>query len=388
MGIFVRIFFGATVVLSLVACGSERNAAEGDSSPKTAGELSEQSATTQQRDLPTTVGEKLKFNYVTDPDNGIVQLRSPIPESWEVHGLEAPIYISGPHDLRVYKTDVQQFAWSADPFMRESIRQMGQALAPPASLKEILDQQVKPGAQSQGYRFEGSYEVPGVVGFWYRVFAGMPQTNARRTVEALATEWEAEGGTKSLILLVRTTIESPQSMIWQLQTTELEVSAEHYETAKSAYLYALASTEINPEWQAAAGRALQSSIRQTKRYWDNASQISRQAHQQRMQAIAARGAAAQSTGKIYSDILDISHKGYLTRDNLNSAGQSRTIQGIQNTTVIDNHETGESYNVDGNNSYYWVNNKGVYIGTDNALFDPRSNAATRNEQWNRFYKKP
>jgi hypothetical protein len=103
-----------------------------------------------------------------------------------------------------------------------------------------------------------------------------------------------------------------------------------------------------------------------------------------MAAINARGAAAQSVGGTYSDILDISHQGYLSRDNINNADHGSGINAIHNTTVIGNHETGEHYNVDGNNNYYWVNDDGVYIGTDNALFDPRLNQATRSAQWNRF----
>lgn len=46
----------------------------------------------------------------------------------------------------------------------------------------------------------------------------------------------------------------------------------------------------------------------------------------------------------------------------------------------------EHYSVDGNSKYYWVNKDGLYIGTDNALFDPHSNQPTKGAVCNRFHK--
>jgi len=128
------------------------------------------------------------------------------------------------------------------------------------------------------------------------------------------------------------------------------------------------------------------SVGEIKSYWEEAGRISRDAHQQRMQAIQARGSAAKSVGDTYSDILDISHQGYLSRDSINSGGHSHSVNAIQNTTLIGSNSTGEHYSVDRNNSYYWVNGDGKYIGTDNPLFDPRTNPVTREESWSKFHK--
>ena len=332
----------------------------------------------------TGAGEPLKYNEVVDSRTGMVQSRSPIPQSWQVHDRDNPVYVSSPQGVRVYKTQSQQFTWTADAFMRQTIVQMGQAVAAPQSLQEILEHQVRPAATGQGYSYIGSFEVPGLVGLWQRLLAAMPNTGSQRGVEALGTEWETANGNRAMILMLKMTTRTPQSTVWQLHTTELEAPAAHFDAAKSAYLYSIDHTEINPEWIAASNRALVDSIDATRRYWDNAAQISRNAHQQRMQAIADRGAAARTAGETYSEILDISHQGYLTRDSINSQGQSRTVNAIRDTTVIANRETGERYDVDGNNRYYWVNGDGIYLGTDNPLFDPRIDPATRDGQWTRF----
>ena len=95
---------------------------------------------------------------------------------------------------------------------------------------------------------------------------------------------------------------------------------------KAAYLYAVANTENNPQWMAAQNQALAGSIRQTTRYWENASEMSRRAHEQRMASIRARGNAALQAGKTYSDVLDISHQGSLDRSSINSAGHSAQVR--------------------------------------------------------------
>ena len=380
----VHLLFSVVLLLSNLGCGSQPDAATEGSPSNPADDRSTPTAAARPA---TVVDEPIKYSEYRDPKTGLVQSRSPIPQSWQVHGQDAPVFMTSPRGLKVYKTESFQFGWSPDPFMQQTIRQTGQTVAPPVPLQQIVEQEIRPNARAEGYRFVGSFAAPEVESLWQRLLAAMPQTGNRRSAEALVTEWQADTtSTRSMIVLVRTTTQSPQSLVWQLLTTQLEAPADHYEPAKAAYLYAVANTELNPQWITASNRALSNSIREIRRYWDNASQISRQAHQQRMQSIAARGAAAQSVGKTYSDILDISHQGYLNRDSINNQGHSGLVDSIRGTTVIGNHETGEHYDVDGNNAYYWVNNDGVYIGTDNSLFDPRQNQLTRDDQWARFHK--
>ena len=331
-------------------------------------------------------GEPIRYIEREDPRTGLVQYRSPVPRSWEVHDPSAPVYLSGPNGVKVFKAETAQFGWSNDPFVRQSIQMGGMAVGRPMSLQQLLDAQVRPSAESQGYRFLGMQPEAGVEGLWQRLFAAMPDNGNRRSVEALVTDWATADGARAMILLVKTETHSAQSVIWQIQTTELSAPAEAYDAARSAYLYASAATELNPAWIAASNQALIRSARETQQYWDNAAQISRSAHRQRMQAIEESGAIARSTADTYSDILDISHRGYLNRDNINDAGHARSVDLALGTARIGNRETGESYRVDGDNDFYWVNQDGLYLGTDNALFDPRTDDATRDDQWTRFHR--
>lgn len=89
-------------------------------------------------------------------------------------------------------------------------------------------------------------------------------------------------------------------------------------------------------------------------------------------------------GDTYSDILDISHKGYLNRSNINDAGHARSVRAANGSTLIGNHETGEHYTVPTGSDYYWVSEEGTYFGTDNALFDPNTDRRTNDKNWTKF----
>ena len=328
--------------------------------------------------------EKTKFHEIRDPQNGMVQARSPIPNSWKVNGPNAPVYIEGPNGLKIYQTQTNNFAWSNDPFMQQTIQMSGQTLAAPMNTQQILQQNILPSAQSQGYSLINSYPLPEVDGFWQKFTAGMPNTGSQRKIETIGTEWNTPNGTKSFIVLSKMETVTSQSMVWIVQTSEMETSPAYFDEAKNAYLYSWANTQITPQWVAYANGKLMGDIQRTNNFWADASAKSAAAHQQRMQAIAARGQASLEAGKTNSDILDIMHEGYLSRSNIQEKGHQKTINMLTETAVIGNHETGEHYNVTSGSNFYWVNNDGKYIGTDNALFDPNINNATNNTDWTKF----
>ena len=173
-------------------------------------------------------------------------------------------------------------------------------------------------------------------------------------------------------------------MYWTLQSTELEAPEAYFKDAKEAYIFGLANTQLNMQWQQAKNMELLKSIRNNNQFWENATRQSRIAHNQRMAAIESRGNTARSIGNTYSDILDISHAGYLKRNDMNNAGHSKTINMIGERSVISSMATGERYNVKAGSKYYWVNNDGAYIATDNSFYDPRIDKRINQTEWSQF----
>ena len=379
-----KLFTILLTIVSLFACGEAITQETSDESGATAEGGSDAASIEQLFKSSMKEVEATKYLEFIDPKNGLVQARYPIPKSWTVNSTDDPVYIEGPNGLKVYKAETSNYVWSNDPMMQQSLQMGGQTLAQPAGTRQILEQFLKPNAQGQGYRFLKSYELPEVAGFWQRLFHAMPNTGSQRKVEALGTEWESNAGTRSLIVLVQYQSMRQQTLFWGVQTTELETEPGSFEKARNAYLYSLANAQLNPQWIQHMNGQLVGNIRKSNEFWANATAQSAAAHQQRMNAIAARGNAATSVGNTYSDILDISHQGFLNRSHINDAGHASTIRAINETALIGNHETGEHYTVPAGSNYYWVSNDGAYFGTDNALLDPNTDQRMNDKDWTKF----
>lgn len=328
-----------------------------------------------------------KFQYVNDTKSGMVQYRMPLPTDWLIHQEpNAQYFITGSNNLKVNKAEMVEFAYSNDPFARQTLQMSGKQLAPVYSLEEVVQQFIQPAAQAEGYTYIKSYPLPQVEAFWQRFSAGMPQTGSQRQHRVLGTEWKDSNGNHSFISIVQAITTKNQMILWSLQTTELEAPKAYFNKAIKTYLHGVGNIEINPQWQQIMNGKLKGQIQQNETFWAAKTAESAQAHRQRMAAIQARGNASSSIAKTYSEISDISHAGYLKRNDINNAGHSKTINMIGERTVIANHETNEHYNVQSGNKYYWVNNNGEYFGTDNSLYDPRIDNKINGTEWTKFEK--
>jgi hypothetical protein len=352
--------------------------------PRGADDATPENSAGEREDSTAQAATQLEYHEIRDPNNGMVQAVSPFPASWEVQPTGSAVYMSGPSGVKLYRTETTNFAWADDPFDRQSAAQMGHKVAPPLPLEEVLRQMVEPAARAQGNRLLRAYPVPEIEGYWARFAAGMVDTGSRRQIRALGTEWTNGQGTRTFVSLVQTVLHKPPSTFWTLQTTSLAAPEEAFEEARAGYVYAVGNTQINPQWQQVMNGQLVGQLRQNQAFHEDMMAKSRAAHQQRMAAIEQWGNTARSVGQTYSDILDINHAGYLTRDSMNSAGHSATIDAIGERTVIGNHETGEHYTVDAGSRYYWVGNDGTYFGTDNPLYDPRVDDRVSGVEWSKF----
>jgi hypothetical protein len=264
--------------------------------------------------------------------------------------------------------------------------QMGKQLAPVPSLEQVLEQQIRPAAAAQGNRLVRAYPTPEIEGLWARFGAGMVQTASQRRWLTMGTDWADGRGTMTFVSVVLAIFQQPQIVSWTLQTTSLDSPESAFEKARRSYVYAVGNTEINPRWQQMMNGQLQGQIRANESFAAEMMAQSRAAHQQRMAAIQSYGNTARSIGQTYSDILDISHAGYLKRDDMNSAGQAHLVDTIGERSIIANHETGEHYQVDAGSNYYWVSSDATYFGTDNPLYDPRTDNRVNDVEWTKFVR--
>lgn len=331
------------------------------------------------------VATEMQYHALEDPRTGMVQALTPYPADWTITQLpNGQTSIEGPGGIRIHPTKSLEFAWSDDPFARQTATQMGKAVAPPAALEQIVEQNLRPAAAQQGDELVRSYPLPEFEAFLRRLDAGMVKTGSHRQFLSLGTDWTDGRTRRSFVSVVRMTVQQGAMTIWILQTTRLEAPEELFAKAKADFLYAVGNTHINPQWLQAANGQVVHDIKSHQQLASEMMEQSRQAHQRRMATIHSQGSPATSVGATYGDILDISHQGYLKRDDIQSGGHQHQVDAIGGRSVIANHETGEHYGVPSGASQYWVRDDAYYLGTDDILFDPNLNPKMNQHQWTRF----
>lgn len=165
-------------------------------------------------------------------------------------------------------------------------------------------------------------------------------------------------------------------MSWTFNNQHIESATKDAAEAKKILIDAIMSEEFNTEWLHTVNAI--SAKRSNQMY---------QAHQARMATLnlnSTNSSYNKSIGDTYSDILDINHSGYLNNSNIQQAGHNKTVRMIAGQNIISNNTTGERYNVQSGSKYYWVNQNGKYIGTDNINYDPRMDKKINNMQWSQF----
>ncbi len=320
-----------------------------------------------------------------DREMGMVQYRAPFPSGWKVdQNPNDLLTITGPGQTEVYQTSSGQFVYSDDPFARESATLAGGQVAQPIPVQQYLQQVYRPYMEQRGFKMNSSYPLPKIQDFWELFSAGMPQGLSQRSYQVIGADWATQNGTQACTVMVMNVLKNQAYTMWSVWVGELYAPDSVFENSKDAYLYASAETVVNPQWQITKNQQLIRQIQADRKIADERMRQSSIQHLNRMNSILARSETNSSVAKINSDILDISHSGYLKRSDMVSAGQSNTINMIGEHAIIGNPATGERYQVDARPGNYWVNAQGEYFRTEDLLYDPRTDQSLNHDQWTPF----
>jgi len=333
---------------------------------------------------PQPVARPLKLFEVRDADGRICS-RVPLPDDWRMNDLGGGRYeLAAPGGVKANATESASYAWSDDPFMRETMARAGSQLAPVLEIERIVREGIEPEAERQGYRLQGTRELPQLQAFWQAFLAAMPATGNRRSARVLATDWRGPDDARSCIVVLQTIVASGASVSWSVQTTELEAPAARFDAACRTWLDGLTHTQVDRGWQRAKGMELTASMRHVQDQSRRWMQLSARQHQQRMADIAAAGRTALQAGRTSSDILDQGHASYRRRSAVRDAGHAHSVDGVLERTVVTHPESGQRYHVQAGHRFYWSDGNGGYFGTDDANFDPRLDPALRHLPWVRM----
>lgn len=313
--------------------------------------------------------QQQKFEYIFERDakTGEAISRSPYPKGWtQVSDPNAKYAIEGPNGIKVNKVQFIAYVYTLDQTMAYYMQASGQNVLVPMSFDTYIDQILRPYAETQGLSFVKAYPLPEIGAFWTMYESLLGPLFYPAYFDGYAVEWIRNNGKKHFTPMAMSMMPSAEMLSWSMIIYEIEAEPASFEQAKKDYVYALLNPEYSPKWLQNArvdrARFLQEMIMKDQMDRD------------------ATARANQVISQNYSDILDIMHKGYQTRSAMGDIGHARTVDMILERNVVSNPNTADRYYVPSGNTYYWVNDGGEYLGSDNALFDPRLNIES-NGSW-------
>lgn len=349
----------------------------------------------------------LKVIEEVDPALRMVSIRMSIPADWEKPASPSrnkegvPIAFQSASGVVVLEGKVRatQIA-SGDPALDQFARSRNQVVENYVPLESLVKPLLLAESRKNGSKLIRSYKVPELLNFhrqelhdnaWYQ-----------NRFDTFAIDWDLGNGKHAAhfaveVLSVPTQRSLRESLNGRAHTGRLiafryiEAPAALFAQARDAYIASIANIEINAVWLRLAQRKQQEIMagieakgRAAVEGWKQAEQAEAARGQALASATSAANAAQSQIGKTYSDILDISHSGYMARSNVQYAGHQSVIRGIHERTIIGSSNSGERYSVHAGSKHYWANPAtGEYLGTDNSLFDPRKNNQLPG-QWERM----
>lgn len=362
----------------LFSCGQQKentNFAEFDNDPRAYYEEQQNKNINHKSTKTNTANNNLKSYKIMSKQFGMPVGIMPIPNSWEIkNDKKTGVLFESNDGVKVYGERFKSHYYSNNQQQNYYVKQGGSIIQPQKNINRVIQEDLKPYAESQGLKLVKQFPLPQLAQFDKRfdsyLFKSTPEN---RQYQCIATEWEDQNGDKSIGIIRYFTNQYTTlgGMDWGYTLNSMVAPKEHYKHAKKAFINSLVNFQINPQW-----------IQVHNRYYSNLSQQSNAGHQKRMAAINAQGQASRNIGNTYSSIIDDSHDSWKRRNGITDAGHSNSINsGVWERSTVTNPNTGQSYQVEGQNNYYYGNNNNEYVGTDNVLYNPNIDNSMNNQDW-------
>ena len=312
-----------------------------------------------------------KYFNIMDPQFGIPNGAMQIPNSWrESNNKTENLLFEGPNGLRVYN----------------AISNYSQYNAPIKGLNRFINEDLKPLANKEGFRFVKQYPLPQMEQFDARLDSYLfKSTPVQKQFQCMVTEWENNEGVSS-VMIVRYYVSRLQmgGSYWGFTINCLEAPKDSFEEAKNVFINGLLNFQLNPQW-----------VQANNQYWQRKSQIATANHKQRMANIEAFGKAntarhnqrmAASDARFNSwragqAASDAQYSSWRAGQASSDAGQSNYVDGIWEQRNMTNATTGQTYKIEGYDDNVWMNQNNEYFGNDNSLYNPNTDNTMNSQNW-------
>ena len=300
----------------------------------------------------TAGGGKVIMHPIHNPKAGMESGRIPLPAAWK---LQSNAWIT---------PDGGQVQSQPGGMFMSHQRQVN-------SIDQIIREDLLPQLQQRGHQILGTSDLPAIARKDQQMYAQYWKVTPTQDHHAAkAIDYRNSNGDLGLLVVHFTLSRSEYGNFANYYLQVMETGAARFEQSKRELLYGLANMESNPQYIAAHNRREQQK-----------SQASWSAHNSRMQSNQQSFDRFQQTQRTLSEVGDIYHEGYMNRSRMNDAGHERTIDGIRGEQAGVNPYGGQQVKVESGYKYYYMNQYGEYIGSNDEFSNPATDPRVNNQQW-------
>ena len=326
---------------------------------------SQQTGYNQAPQTQNNAGDGLVLHPMIDKHSGQHLLSSPVPSSWKFNEGAAPGQprITGPNGLSVTSFPLQEYMYTNDAGMNQSLQSVGQKVMAPVGIANVMSQQIVPQGREMGMTFIKQYPLPRIEANEVAFIKRIATSNVQSVNQVIGSEWTDREGNKVLVVLHYFELNSPTMINWNYSVEMVKVKPDYFEQAKGQFIYALSNSVFN-----------ESGIYAHKAQQLNESKMSND-HYTAMDNIRRKG--QNDRAKINADadkyVRNLQNQGNAFAAHNNDVVQQQQSNYLNDVNVVVSPYDGNEYQVKSGAQTNWMDNQGNYIQSNDVLYDPNNN---------------
>ncbi len=197
--------------------------------------------------------EKISMYAIPKTEQNPFGMQMPLPETWLLNNNapDGKPLITAPGGVEVYAyPQPQSYLYADDSLTLKYYHDaLGTPIRVPKGIDNIIENDLKPLAQKNGYYFLQQYPLKdiamNIAGFTASLYNPLQLNNL---VQVSATEWRDKDGNMLLIVLQYTETGSSSDILsWGYSAHSLQSPPSEFEKARDHFIYGLVNLEYNPD---------------------------------------------------------------------------------------------------------------------------------------------
>lgn len=320
---------------------------------------------------------------LTDPKTRMLISTFTYPAQWkvlnkvfyagDVPSPEVQTFIKGPNGVNFFNQPTKTHISIEDPSMQQLFAQVGaQSGAVPrpfTSIQQLIQQEIGPKMQKEGFRFESIRELSDMRNHLIQSFQRNGGNSRDAQIQVVGAIWSNGQNKKAMTIVKYLAIPGSFSLggnyvTWVYGVGYLFADAPAFETTVAALKNATLTEQVNPQWE-------QHQLRQRRASVERSAQVSRSLYQNQSAAFAAhqQKMAANSAAQTQN------HNNFMA--NLRGTDGSGGVGSAKDHNRFINFMRGEETVINPNTGYQ----RQVESGYDKTYFDQWGQPVQTNDPW-------